>query len=146
MVKKLSIGILAVQGAVSEHFNAMTNTLIESNIKGEIIFVYNKNDIKKIDALILPGGESTTISKILYKNGMHEIIHDRVRKNNLPIMGTCAGCVILAKKLTDDDNKVRLLKVMDMQVERNSFGRQRESFEKNIIIEGFSEPYNAVFI
>jgi len=146
MVKKVSIGILAAQGAVSEHFTAMKNTFKQTNIDGEVIFVNNIDDIKKIDALILPGGESTTISNILYKNRMYKTINERIKDNDLPIMGTCAGCVILAKELGDDDNKVRLLKFMDMQVERNSFGRQRESFEKNILIEDFPEPYNAVFI
>ncbi len=146
MVKKVSIGVLAVQGAVSEHITAMTNTLRETNTSGNVFFVNNIDDIKKIDALILPGGESTAISNILYKNGMYEVIKKRINDNNLPIMGTCAGCVILAKELADEDNKVKLLQVMDMQVARNSFGRQRESFEKNIMIEGFSEPYKAVFI
>jgi len=146
MVKKVSIGVLAVQGAVSEHITAMTNTLRETNTSGNVFFVNNIDDIKKTDALILPGGESTAISNILYKNGMYEVIKKRINDNNLPIMGTCAGCVILAKELADEDNKVKLLQVMDMQVARNSFGRQRESFEKNIMIEGFSEPYKAVFI
>jgi len=146
MVKKVSIGVLAVQGAVSEHITAMTNTLRETNTSGNVFFVNNIDDIKKIDALILPGGESTAISNILYKNGMYEVIKKRINDNNLPIMCTCAGCVILAKELADEDNKVKLLQVMDMQVARNSFGRQRESFEKNIMIEGFSEPYKAVFI
>ncbi len=146
MVKKVSIGVLAVQGAVSEHITAMTNTLRETNTSGNVFFVNNIDDIKKIDALILPGGESTAISNILYKNGMYEVIKKRINDNNLPIMGTCAGCVILAKELADEDNKVKLLQVMDMQVARNSFGRQRESFEKNIMIEGFSETYKAVFI
>jgi len=146
MVKKVSIGVLAVQGAVSEHITAMRDTFKETNTSGEVFFINSKNDLKKIDALILPGGESTTISNILEKTGMYTVIQDRIKNNDLPIMGTCAGCVILAKELEDDDDKVKLLKVMDMQVTRNSFGRQRESFEKNITIEGFSEPYNAVFI
>ena len=146
MVKKISIGILAVQGAVSEHFTAMTNTLRQTNTSGNVFFVNNKDDIKKIDALILPGGESTTISNILYKTGMYKTIHERIKNNDLPIMGTCAGCVILAKEITEDVDKVKLLKVMDMQVARNSFGRQRESFEKNITIEDFHESYKAVFI
>jgi len=146
MVKKLSVGVLAVQGAVSEHVTAMTNALKETNTSGNVFFVSNSKDIKKIDALILPGGESTTISNILLKTGMYEVIQNRIKDDNLPILGTCAGCVILAKELADEDNRVKLFKVMDMQVTRNSFGRQRESFEKDIDIEGFSEPYKAVFI
>lgn len=70
----------------------------------------------------------------------------RIKEKNLPIMGTCAGCVILASKITDNSNDVKLLSAMDIQVKRNAYGRQRESFEKNIEIKGFSELYNAVFI
>ena len=61
-------------------------------------------------------------------------------------MGTCAGCVLLAKEIVNNENDVKLIQAMDMKVERNAFGRQRESFEKNIKIKGFTESYNAVFI
>jgi 5'-phosphate synthase pdxT subunit len=61
-------------------------------------------------------------------------------------MGTCAGCVILAKELTDTKADVQLLRAMDMQIERNAFGRQKESFERSVVIKGFKTPYNAVFI
>jgi 5'-phosphate synthase pdxT subunit len=146
MVKKVSIGVLGVQGAISEHITSMTNALKETNTSGEVFFVKYKKEIDDIDALILPGGESTTISKNLYKSDLHDAIIKRIEENSLPIMGTCAGCVLLAKELVDNNKDVKLLHAMDMQVERNAFGRQKESFEKNIIIDGFSEPYNAVFI
>jgi len=94
----------------------------------------------------MPGGETTTISKILSKSGIYEAISQRLENNNLPIMGTCAGCVLLAKEIVNNENDVKLIQAMDMKVERNAFGRQRESFEKNIKIKGFAEPYNAVFI
>jgi len=96
--------------------------------------------------LILPGGESTTISRILYNSGLYGIISERIKKRNLPVMGTCAGCVILASELIDNTKDVKLLKAMNMQVERNAFGRQKESFEQIIEIKDFSEPFNAVFI
>jgi 5'-phosphate synthase pdxT subunit len=146
MVKKVSIGVLGIQGAISEHITSVTNALKETNTSGEVFFVKYKKEIDGIDALILPGGESTTISKNLYKSDLHDAIIKRIEENSLPIMGTCAGCVLLAKELVDNNKDLKLLHAMDMQVERNAFGRQKESFEKNITIAGFSEPYNAVFI
>ena len=146
MVKKVSIGVLGIQGAISEHITSMTNALKETNTNGEVFFVKYKKEIDDIDALILPGGESTTISKNLYKSDLHDAIIKRIEENSLPIMGTCAGCVLLAKELVDNNKDVKLLYAMDMQVERNAFGRQKESFEKNIDINGFSSPYTAVFI
>jgi 5'-phosphate synthase pdxT subunit len=146
MVKKVSIGVLGIQGAISEHITSMTNALKETNTSGEVFFVKYKKEIDDIDALILPGGESTTISKNLYKSDLHDAIIKRIGENSLPIMGTCAGCVLLAKELVDNNKDVKLLYAMDMQAERNAFGRQRESFEKNIDINGFSLPYTAVFI
>ena len=106
----------------------------------------NRRDIDACDALIIPGGESTTISRILVNSGMHDTILQRMKQDNIALMGTCAGCVILAKELTDTKADVRLLQAMDMQVERNAFGRQKESFEKPVEIKGFTTPYNAVFI
>jgi len=146
MVKKISIGVIGIQGAVSEHIASMEKARRETNILGKVFVIKNKQEINEIDALILPGGESTTISGILYKSGLHDAIFKRIKENSLPIMGTCAGCVILASEMTDRTKDVNLLSAMDMHVKRNAFGRQRESFEKNINIKTFSEPYNAVFI
>ena len=147
MVKKISIGVIGIQGAISEHVTIMQNTLKTTDTPGTVFIVKNLGDINKIDALILPGGETTTISKILYKSGLHTAISKKIKENNLPVMGTCAGCVILASEIIDDiKDDVKLLHAIDMQVERNAFGRQKESFEKNINIEGVHHPYNAVFI
>jgi len=148
MVKNVSIGVLGIQGAVSEHVTAMTDALKETNTTGGKAFVVKyKEDIKNIDALIIPGGESTTISRLLYHSGLYDAIFKRTKENNLAIMGTCAGCVILAREIVNNpNNEVKLLNIMDTHVEQNAFGRQRESFEKNINIKGFSSPYHAVFI
>lgn len=105
-----------------------------------------KTDIESLDALIIPGGESTTISRMLLKSGLYDKITQRINEDNLYIMGTCAGCVLLAKEIMGNENNNKLLHAMDMKVERNAFGRQKESFERSIEIKGFSEPYNAVFI
>jgi 5'-phosphate synthase pdxT subunit len=146
MVKKISIGVIGIQGAVSEHVASMEKALRETNTPGEVFVIKNKQEINNIDALVFPGGESTTISRILYKSEFSDAISKRIKENNFPIMGTCAGCVILASEMTDNTQNVKLLYAMDTHVKRNAFGRQRESFEKNINIKGFTEPYNAVFI
>ena len=146
MVKKISVGVIGLQGAVSEHFTSMKNALKETNISGKISIIKNKDDLSNIDAIILPGGESTTISRILYESGLYDVISSRLKENSLPVMGTCAGCVLLASEITDEEKDVKLLSAMNMSVKRNAFGRQRESFEKNIKIKGFSKPYTAVFI
>jgi 5'-phosphate synthase pdxT subunit len=108
--------------------------------------VRQARDIDICNGLIIPGGESTTISRILVNSGIYDVICDRLKQNDLAIMGTCAGCVLLAKELTDASTKVRLLHAMDMQVQRNAFGRQKQSSERILMIKGFTEPYNAVFI
>jgi 5'-phosphate synthase pdxT subunit len=146
MVKELSIGVIGIQGAISEHVTTIKNALKKTDTPGNVFVIRHKEKIKEIDALVLPGGESTTISRVLYKTGLHDTILERITEENLPIMGTCAGCVLLAKEITDTTKDVKLLKTMDMQVERNAFGRQKESFEQNIQIKGFTRPYNAVFI
>ncbi|UCE72946.1 MAG: pyridoxal 5'-phosphate synthase glutaminase subunit PdxT, partial [Methanomassiliicoccales archaeon] len=102
---------------------------------------------KAVDGLIIPGGESTTISKLMVKAGMDEIIRERA-SDGLPIMGTCAGCILLAKEGDKEveESETIILGLMDMKVERNAFGRQRESFETTLSIAGFENPYEAVFI
>ena len=146
MVKRVSIGVVGIQGAVTEHINSMKQVFKKTNTSGEVFSIKNKEEIKEIDALIIPGGESTTISRILFQSELHNQIKKRVENKDLPIMGTCAGCVILAKKLDENSHDVRLLELMDMQVTRNAFGRQKESFEQTIELDDFKEPYNAVFI
>jgi len=124
----------------------MKRVFQEGKKKGQAIIVRQPRDIDACDALILPGGESTTISRILNNLGMYSVIRERMNHHTIAIMGTCAGCVLLAKELTDASSDVRLLEAMDMQVERNWYGRQKESFEQSLQIKGFSAPYHAVFI
>ena len=146
MVRITTVGVLSVQGAVSEHIAMMKKALQEERVQGDAMLVRQPADIERIDALILPGGESTTISRILVRTGMYEAIKQRMGRNTLPIMGTCAGCALLAKKLTDTLGDVHLLQAMDMEVERNAFGRQKDSCERLLDIKGFDAPFNAVFI
>ncbi len=124
----------------------MNRVFQKEKTKGRSILVRQTRDIDICDGLIIPGGESTTISRILINSGIHDVIRDRIKQNDLALMGTCAGCVLLAKELTDTAAEVRLLQAMDMQVQRNAFGRQKQSSERILEIKGFTEPYNAVFI
>ena len=143
----MKIGVLNIQGAVSEHFSMINKTFKELEIKGKIILVKNKEDVKQIDGLILPGGESTTISRLILKTGIHDMILKRVENKDLPIMGTCAGSILLAKKIKNQQKKnIKTLEIMDMEIERNAFGRQKESFEADIQIKGLDAPFHAVFI
>lgn len=145
MVSK-KIGVIGIQGAIAEHIHSFEKTINELNFNAEVFSVRNKDQIKSLDALVIPGGESTTISRFIQKLGLEEEILRRIKKKDLPIMGTCAGCVILANSIKDETHDVKLLKAMDMTVKRNAFGRQKESFEQKIDIKGLNTPYNAVFI
>lgn len=146
MVKKIKIGVIGIQGAVLEHVTSLEKIFKNNKINGIVKIIKEKNQINEVDGLIIPGGESSTISKIIFNSGFDNIIKNKIEERNFPILGTCAGCVILASELNDNYNDVNLLSLIDIQVKRNAFGRQRESFEKNIKIKGFEKLYNAIFI
>lgn len=144
---EVRIGVLGIQGAVSEHVLAAQRTIQSLGLKGEAVTVRKLPELQKVDALIMPGGESTTIGKLIHKFGLHDEIVRRADEG-MPIMGTCAGTILLAKEGDEQVEKTdtRLLGLMDMAVDRNAFGRQRESFERDIEVEGFAQPFHAVFI
>lgn len=146
MVKQVNIGVIGIQGAISEHISSMKRSLEEENIKGNIITVKNKKQLGKIKGLIIPGGESTTISRLIYNFDLYNDIKKRANNNDLAVMGTCAGCVILAEKLVGNKENIKLLELMNMSVRRNFFGSQKKSFEKKVDIKDFDTPYNAIFI
>lgn len=112
-----------------------------------MVNVRTKGDLANVDCLIIPGGESTTIAKLLDRFDMYAPIRE-MADNGVPIMGTCAGCILMAKEGDSEVRKKRteLLGLMDMRVSRNSFGRQRESFEAELSIEGLDGGFPAVFI
>ncbi|UCE37968.1 MAG: pyridoxal 5'-phosphate synthase glutaminase subunit PdxT [Thermoplasmata archaeon] len=143
----MKVGVIALQGAVSEHIEAVKRAFLEMDVKGEAIQVKGKRELKEVQGLIIPGGESTTISRLIEKSGLSQMIKDKAFAK-MPIMGTCAGCILLAKEGDLEVNKTdtNLLGLMDMKVARNAFGRQRESFETKLEIKGFDSPYKAVFI
>jgi 5'-phosphate synthase pdxT subunit len=143
----MKVGVIALQGAVSEHIDVVKRALHELEIKGKVMPIRKRKDLEEANGLIIPGGESTTISKLLDKFNMSQIIKEKAEEG-MPIMGTCAGCILLAKKGDEEVEKseTKLLGLMAMKVKRNAFGRQRESFETTMDVEGFDLPYKAVFI
>jgi len=144
----MRIGVIGVQGDVSEHVDAVVRAIRESGHQGEAFAVRRREDLDRVDALTIPGGESTTISKLLLKLGMFDEIVRRATEEAMPIMGTCAGCILLAKDAGHQAarTRTRLLGLMDMAVDRNAFGRQKESFEADLVVTGLDSPFHGVFI
>jgi 5'-phosphate synthase pdxT subunit len=149
MNDELLIGVLALQGDVEENIKAATDALAEMNQKGKVISVRYPEEIMKVDGLIIPGGESTVMGLLIaLKNGLLDSIN-KVLKKELPIMGTCAGMIVLAKKSYDrvvGNKKQLLLGALDIEIERNSFGRQFDSFESNLEISGIGNDFRGIFI
>lgn len=131
------IGVLALQGAVDEHVKQIIHT------GSEAVIVKQPKQLEKLDGLIIPGGESTAIGKLMAHYGFIEAIKDFSNQQK-PIFGTCAGMVLVAKELEGSESAH--LAIMDIVVKRNGFGRQIDSFEANIKIEGMNAPFQAVFI
>lgn len=140
--------MIAVQGAVSEHIDALNKALKKEKIQGQAVPVKTVDDLNGISGLVIPGGESTTISRLTRTAGLSDRIV-KLAKEGLPILGTCAGTILLAsegdRQVRDTDTK--LLGLLDMQVSRNSYGRQVDSFETDLHINELGDkPFRAVFI
>ena len=111
----------------------------------ETIEVRTPEDLNMADRLVIPGGESTTISMLLDSNAMRAPIENAIAKG-MPVFGTCAGMIVLAKEVLDGRDDQTPLGAIDITVRRNAFGRQLDSFESSIEVEGFSEPFPSIFI
>jgi 5'-phosphate synthase pdxT subunit len=133
----INIGILDLQGDVSEHFEATKKALSSMDIEANTLKVKTVEDLSMCNGLIISGGESTVIGKLMEKTGLKTAIIEK----NIPVLGTCAGLVLLA---TETDYEQPLLGLIDMKVKRNGFGRQKASFENEIEI--FGDNYEGVFI
>jgi 5'-phosphate synthase pdxT subunit len=132
------IGVLALQGAVREHAEAIRD------IGAEPVLVRLPSDLDGLDALILPGGESTAMRRLMDRYGLREPIQDLARSGT-PMLGTCAGMILLADRLTDGEPPV--LRLLDVTVERNAYGRQLDSFEADLDVPALGdEPLHGVFI
>ncbi|MCJ0870524.1 pyridoxal 5'-phosphate synthase glutaminase subunit PdxT [Streptomyces sp. AP-93] len=134
------IGVLALQGDVREHLIALASADAVARP------VRRPEELAEVDALVIPGGESTTMSKLAVLFGMLEPLRERVRAG-MPVYGTCAGMIMLADKLLDGREDQETLGGIDMIVRRNAFGRQNESFEAQVDFAGIEGgPVEGVFI
>jgi 5'-phosphate synthase pdxT subunit len=133
-----NVGILAIQGDVIEHRHAL------ERIGAETTEIRLPDQLDGVDGLIIPGGESTTIVQLIDIYALRDVIRDKV-KSGLPTWGTCAGMIVLADRLTD--RRPDPLRLMNIDVSRNAFGRQVDSFEQDLDIDGVDgPPFRAVFI
>ncbi len=137
----MKVGVIGLQGDVEEHLEAFRGL-------AETSCVTRPQQLEGLDALVIPGGESTTIGRLLVSTGLFERVRE-LGLSGLPILGTCAGMILLAKKGDEVVERTRqpLLGLMDFAVKRNAFGRQRESFETEIHIPVLGpQPFRCVFI
>ncbi|MFH1031300.1 MAG: pyridoxal 5'-phosphate synthase glutaminase subunit PdxT [Chloroflexota bacterium] len=135
----MKIGILAAQGAFIEHFVVLRQLGVEATL------VRLPEEFKGLDGLIIPGGESTTITRLMLEYDLVDAIKKHAKKG-MAIFGTCAGMILLATEILDG-NKVTPLGLMDIKVKRNAFGRQVDSFETDLAIPALGKkPFHAVFI
>ncbi len=141
----MKVGVISIQGDVSEHIEAVQRAGTSTSRSVEVVGVRTIEDLEKVDGLVMPGGESTTISKLLQRWGLHDRVVERASEG-FPIMGTCAGCILLAKRGQGgiEEKGVKLLGLVDIGVDRNAYGRQVDSFEATSTLKG--EPVHLVFI
>lgn len=150
MSHEINIGILALQGDIEENIVATKDAMSSLSLNAYTTPVRYQKELESVDGLIIPGGESTVIGNLLtLKSGIRTTLQKRLIQG-MPAMGTCAGMIVMAKKAYDSvvgEMNQQLLGVLDVVVERNSFGRQNESFEANLPIDGLDgEDFRGVFI
>ncbi|MEI7641765.1 MAG: pyridoxal 5'-phosphate synthase glutaminase subunit PdxT [Actinomycetes bacterium] len=136
----MRIGVLALQGDVREHARSLSDCGVSASL------VRRASELERVDALVIPGGESTTIAKLARTFGIFDEISARI-KNGMPTYGSCAGMILLANQVLDAIVGQETFGGLDVTVRRNAFGRQVDSFENDITFNGITEiPVRAVFI
>ncbi|MFB6256510.1 MAG: pyridoxal 5'-phosphate synthase glutaminase subunit PdxT [Haloplanus sp.] len=143
MTGAVRIGVVAVQGNVSEHVDAVERAAAATDIGVDVVEIRDAGVVPDCDALTLPGGESTTISRLLAVEGIGDEIRAHADAGK-PILATCAGLIVAASDARDD--RVDTLDLVDAGVDRNAFGRQVDSFEAALDVAGLDDPFHAVFI
>ncbi|MFM7651144.1 MAG: pyridoxal 5'-phosphate synthase glutaminase subunit PdxT [Acidimicrobiaceae bacterium] len=133
------VGVLALQGAFSSHKRVLDSLGVSTQE------VRTPQDLASVDALVMPGGESTTMSQLLESSELFEPVKKLINEG-LPVFGTCAGMILLASKIIDGRDDQISFGAIDIEVQRNAYGRQIDSFEADINIEDFDSPFHAVFI
>jgi 5'-phosphate synthase pdxT subunit len=129
-------GVLALQGDFREHAHVLADLGIAP------VEVRRPDDLAQVDLLVIPGGESTTIGKLAASAGLVEPIRERTAEG-MPVLGTCAGMIVMAKRV---EGGQPLLSLVDITVRRNAYGRQVDSFESDVEVDGIDHPVRAVFI
>jgi 5'-phosphate synthase pdxT subunit len=136
----VKVGVLALQGAFREHREVLDALDVET------IEVRTPAQLAALDALILPGGESTTVSQLLDSSGVRAPLAERLA-DGFPVLGTCAGMILLAREVVDGRPDQESFGAIDVAVRRNAYGRQRDSFEADLAIDGLAGgPFPGVFI
>jgi 5'-phosphate synthase pdxT subunit len=136
-------GVIAVQGDVSEHAAAIRRAAAAHDVDCEVREIRTSGVLGDCDVLLMPGGESTTISQLLADEGIDEEIRAHIESGK-PVLATCAGLIVASADAKDD--RVRTLDLLDVSIDRNAFGRQKDSFEAPLDVDGLDEPFPAVFI
>ena len=148
-MSELDIGILALQGDVAENFMSTMAAMNELGIDGSVSQVKTPDQISAVDGLIVPGGESTMMGQLSMVNGAMSVLKEKI-ESGMPVLGICAGMILLAKNSKDrvvGSTKQPLLDVLDVEIERNSFGRQKDSFEAEVSLDAMGIPsFQGVFI
>lgn len=139
----MKIGIVGFQGDVEEHIEMLEKISIKRGRGIDVIRIRKRDDLDGVSGIIIPGGESTTIFKLIQEYGIYDEIRRMVKEGKVPLMGTCAG-IIIASRNTNDP-RVKGMDLIDIEIERNGYGRQAESFIQEIDINGIGK-YTAVFI
>ena len=134
-----TVGVLALQGAFAAHEAAL------GALGAATRPVRTPADLEVVDALVMPGGESTTMSRLLDTSGIFNVLVQRLAAG-MPVLGTCAGMILLASEVLDGRPDQKHLGVIDLSVRRNGYGRQLDSFESDIEVAGLATPFHAVFI
>jgi 5'-phosphate synthase pdxT subunit len=142
----MRVSVIGFQGDVEEHVIALNKSANRLHLDCEILATRKADEIEESEAIVIPGGESTTISRLIFGDKISDIII-RLANEGVPVMGTCAGLILLAREGDEQVEKTdtQLLGLMDVRVKRNAFGRQRESFQTRLNIKGIGE-FDAVFI
>ena len=145
----ITVGVLSIQGDVQENLLSAKTALDELDIDGKVVSVKTPDEISQLDGLIIPGGESTTIGHLSLANDSLKVLKEKIN-GGMPVLGICAGMIMLSKTANDKVvGKIDqpLLNILDIKLERNSFGRQRESFETDISMDSINiQKFNGVFI
>jgi pyridoxal 5'-phosphate synthase pdxT subunit len=144
--QKLRIGVLALQGDFEAHIKALQSAAVQLGLEIEAKAVRLPRQLEELDGIIIPGGESTTIGKMIVLYGFEEVLQQKIREG-FPVWGTCAGLILLARETDNALAGQPLLASMHIRVRRNAFGSQRESFETDLSVPVLGEaPFHAFFI